>query len=97
MQFTDEQLKIAISKIDEFPELKCEICGKLQWTIEKDIYSVETYRGLNEKTTSSMPAVALVCNKCGNIKLINAITLGIVSNKTPTGIFADSPSPFKQH
>ena len=97
MQFTDEQLKVAISKLDEFPELKCEICCEPQWTIEKDIYSVETYRGQNEKTTSSMPAVALVCNKCGNIKLINAITLGIVSNKTPTGNFADSPSSFKQH
>lgn len=92
MQFTDEQIKIAISKLDELPELKCEICGGVQWTIEKDIFSVNTYRGQNEKTTFSLPAVALICNKCGNIKLLNAIKLGVVSNETPTGDYAKAPS-----
>ncbi len=92
MQFTDEQLKIAISKLDEFPELKCEICGGIQWTIEKDIHSVDSYRGPNEKTTFSIPSVVLICNKCGNIKLLSAIRLGVVSKETPTGDFAESPS-----
>jgi len=83
-------LVIEPAKIEKFLEEKkqkdmpCEICGADDWGYTNVLFELKQFRGgqlIIKGTEKISPYLPLSCNNCGNTKLINAITAGLIDNR----------------
>ena len=59
----------------------CGLCGQSHWQYDTTIFELREFEGGNFTIGgggSLLPVVTLSCQNCGNIQLLNALTLGIV-------------------
>src|SRR5687767_8125760 len=62
----------------------CPVCGHTQWTLADGLVNLSVEGGMQYyglpawagTENRSLPAYALVCNKCGDIRLMSAAALG---------------------
>lgn len=89
MKLTKEQQQILIDKLNELwiDKKKCEICDNTDWMIDDKLFEFREFQG--GKTVfgggAIKPVITVTCTKCGNTKILNAIQLGVVDPKNPTG------------
>lgn len=58
---------------------ECECCGADNWSLSDKISSPMHMEGNSIALGGSIsPQITVVCNNCGNIKLFNAIILGLM-------------------
>jgi hypothetical protein len=64
--------------------LVCEFCRQSVWGISPTVFQLQAFRGGAAVfgPTSVVPLVCVTCNVCGNTKLLNAITLGLIDPQT---------------
>lgn len=82
-------MKIDDRKIADFISRKlgirtCEACGMNAWTHDPVVYELREW---DDTGTASgdygavVPLVTLSCSKCGNTKLFNAVTAGLIDDE----------------
>jgi len=88
MKLTKQQQEQVITKLQEFWKDKiCEVCGNQHWTLGDTLFELREFHGGKTVLGSGAikPLITIACSKCGNTKLMNAIKLGIVDPKDPSG------------
>jgi hypothetical protein len=82
-----DKIRASIDAVWTQPK-NCEVCGKLTWKFQNRIWELRDYneeRGGGVVIRSGgavVPVVAIMCETCGNIRLMNAIYLGMVDHAT---------------
>ena len=78
-------MKIAEKAIADFVARKlgirtCEACGMNMWRTDPTLYELREYddTGAGDDYAASVPLIRLSCGKCGNTKLFDAATAGLV-------------------
>ncbi len=92
----EEQAAIERAIEATVPDLRaCPFCGKRAGSTLADGFVFLSTRRQPDATTGagqSLPSIALICRKCGNTTLLNAIVLGLQSLLPPSRIeHADTP------
>lgn len=83
MKLTQEQLNKALEKVRSvWGSVSCEICRNEGWIISDTIYELREYHGGMIAAGATAPCIAIHCNKCGNVKLMNALVLGVIDSAT---------------
>lgn len=86
MKFTEEQMKKnAIEKLNKYKDRKpCEICGNTNWQINSVVWQLIESENLSQYSgeIALMPLMSLMCSRCGNVRLLNALQLGILEKDT---------------
>ncbi len=75
MKLNQEKLMQVINK--EWKSKQCPMCGNNDWTIDPDIMTmlpVDEERSV-QLGGKFVPIVAVTCNKCGNVVLINPLAI----------------------
>jgi hypothetical protein len=63
--------------------VSCEVCHSNAWTINPSLFYLSAYSGPNIIIGGPrVPLVCVSCTVCGNTKLLNAISLGLVNHQT---------------
>jgi hypothetical protein len=83
MQLTERQQEQMLAKLNElWKDLKCEVCDHQDWVIADRLYAPPVYnRGSTSDGPGLIPMVVASCNNCGNVKMVNAITIGLIDSK----------------
>jgi hypothetical protein len=80
MPFSQEQLNAIIAAIQaRAPLQRCPYCHQQQWTCANGIVQVALLPTPQAFafTGSKIPCVALVCNTCGDLRLVSLLTIGL--------------------
>jgi|CXWL01.1.fsa_nt_gi hypothetical protein len=88
MKLNKKQQEKLISKLNEVWKNKsCEVCGQQNWEIDDTLFELREFHGGRTVLGSGAikPLITIACTSCWNIKLMNAIHLGIVDPKNPDG------------
>lgn len=65
----------------------CEVCGTTDWHLSNVLASLVVMdRHHSMHLGAGVPCIVLVCKKCGNTKLFNALTTGLMQPKNEGGI-----------
>jgi ribosomal protein L37E len=82
-ELTPEQLKRVSERLDELwgEDSKCERCGTSSWDIESRLFEIVQFSRSILKQ-AMLPCFAVTCNRCGNTRLVNAITIGLLDEHT---------------
>ena len=77
----DEQVAIESAIQAIAPDLRaCPFCGKRAgYTLADGFVFLSTMRQptTGDRAGTSLPSIALICRKCGNTMLLNAVVLGL--------------------
>jgi hypothetical protein len=66
-------------------ESRCDACGEESWTVLNRVWQLTEYRGSGSRTGGRViPLVVAQCGTCGNLRIANAITLGVIDGQTGT-------------
>lgn len=82
MKLNDEQKKALGKKLSRLNS-KCYSCGQTGFTVLDKLFEM---REFNEGSlviggeNSTIPAVVMVCNTCGEIRLLSALALRVLDN-----------------
>lgn len=83
MRLNKEQLEKLVSKLASYNhKIKCDVCGGDKWTVSNTVFELREFNGGNMiigGNSSVYPVIPLSCNTCGNTKLLNAITNGVMN------------------
>lgn len=83
MDLSEEQKRILSRKLEEWAELAgdCVFCGGTQWHVSEKVFQLnEFYEGASLTIGGAvLPVIPVSCARCGNTRLLNAITLGVVA------------------
>lgn len=60
----------------------CEMCGNESWAIDPYIMELRQFNKGGFDSRAIIPLVCMHCTKCGNTKMFNAISLGVVNEET---------------
>ena len=88
MKLNDELKDQLMTKLNEvWKNRTCEICGNSKWLIDDILFELREFHGGKTVLGSGAikPVLTSTCASCGNTKLMNAIQLGIVDPKNPSG------------
>lgn len=60
----------------------CQLCGKNNWNIERNMVTVNRIgdNGEIQLGGTIMPLVAMTCMNCGNVVFVNPLVCGAVDN-----------------
>ena len=84
MTLSDAQMEIVLGKrSDKWRHVPCERCGSEDWRIQPILYVLSEYHKHGALLGGSvLPLIAAHCAICGNVRLTNAIFLGVIDQKT---------------
>ena len=86
LRLSSGQQKQLIEKLKEaWQGFSCEICHTENWEVSDRLHAHSVYliRGGGTSDGPGMIPLALVtCEKCGNVKMVNAIAIGLIDPKT---------------
>lgn len=84
MELNEAQQARVLEKVRSlWTNLVCESCGQESWSIASDLMVMPLYRRRNAQVfVPAVPVVMAFCENCGQIRLYNAVHLGIVDAKT---------------
>ena len=88
MKLNDKQRDVLMTKLNELWKNKtCEICGNKNWMVDDTLFEIREFHGGKTILGSGAlkPFITATCTNCGNTKFLNAIQLGIVDPKNPSG------------
>jgi RNase P subunit RPR2 len=73
-----------LSKLDEsWKHNRCDACGAELWTVLNRVWQLTEHHGNGCLPGGRViPLVVAQCNNCGNMRLANAITLGVIDGRT---------------
>ena len=87
MKYNQKQLDEIFKYFREHP-FECDFCHSKKWVINSVIYEtpefIPSFKRDAGTPVKSMPLVTLVCEKCGQVKFFNSISIGILNRETPT-------------
>src|ERR1700691_5481191 len=67
------------NKFDDQNIPDCEMCGNDAWAIDPYVLELREFaKGMVIVGAPVLPLVSMHCTRCGNSKLFNAISLGVV-------------------
>ena len=79
MQPPKEEMQRYISKLsEEWKGRVCDLCGKSVWEVLGTVFNLTEYGQKRVRGSYVAPVIAIECQTCGNTRLINAITIGLV-------------------
>lgn len=86
MKLTEEQTKKALALLNDYKQNRraCSICGNNEWYISDTLFELREFTGEYLQVggeISLIPLLTVTCKKCGHIRLINAIKLGVISRQ----------------
>lgn len=83
MKLTEAQKKLVETKWDELHST-CPMCGNTQFALADRVFE---FREFNEGNlvigggdNSVIPMIVAVCDKCGDMRFLNALVLGVLDN-----------------
>ena len=87
MELTQPQRDAVRKKIEaifgDHEPANCEMCGHDGWAIDPYILELREFgKGAVYVGVPVVPIVSMHCMKCGNSKLFNAISLGVIDQST---------------
>jgi hypothetical protein len=59
-------------------ELRCQICGRNDWTLGNELTALVAMEGSNLNLGRQVPVVALVCSNCYHVLLFAGVPLGLL-------------------
>jgi RNase P subunit RPR2 len=73
-----------LGKLEErWRHSRCAACGEELWTVLNRVWQLTEHRGNGGVPGGrAIPLVVAQCNNCGNMRIANAITLGVVDGQT---------------
>ena len=73
-----------LPKLDAiWKESRCALCGEESWTVLNQVWQLTEYRHSSPVPSGRViPLVAAQCTNCGNLRMANAITLGVIDRHT---------------
>lgn len=94
MESHEVDLKKFNSVIDPSWFSECRVChSKNSIGVENTIMYLQEYKGgiPGGQDMSVIPFIALTCNRCGNIILLNALTLGLMPPEEMQNVRENTP------
>ncbi len=85
MQLSKEQQVKLIDKIKTaWPQAHCDVCNtNTSWTLSPELFRLVGYEARQFVLDGpTIPVVVANCTTCGQMRLFNAIILGIIDPKT---------------
>lgn len=78
MKLTEEHINKIEDKVRKnLNETNCEVCGNKNWLLQDSILYLQKLVSDDE----AVPIVSFSCDNCGNAKMFNAFTLGLLPSK----------------
>jgi hypothetical protein len=73
-----------LPKLDAtWKESRCALCGGESWTVLNQVWQLTEYGHSSTVPAGRViPLVAAQCTNCGNLRIANAITLGVIDRRT---------------
>jgi hypothetical protein len=87
MKLTKEQKEKLIDKLNSWKgkTQPCPICGGKGWNVNDAIVEIREFNNGNMvfrgPDSAIMPMITISCLKCGHIRFLSAIKLGIINSK----------------
>ncbi len=82
MQLSNEQQQALLDFVQhKWPELAaCPVCGSNDWSVRSQLFEVAEYHEAAARNThhAGLPVVALTCESCGNVLLLDAVRAGVI-------------------
>ena len=86
MQLSDEQQKELLAFVSRtWPETAaCPVCHRNDWAVRSRLFEVSEYREAATKSAhrGGLPVVALTCESCGYVLLLDAAKAGVTREPT---------------
>ena len=87
MQLNDDQQRLLIEHLTSISPngIKCPICGNDTWTASPTVFQLREFENGNLTLRAGspiVPLVALTCDKCSFVHLLNASTIKLLEAKT---------------
>lgn len=82
MKLNNEQKNQVINN-PVFENIKCPVCENTELILTDRIFELREYFGGNLQLSgnvSVIPVVSVMCEKCGNVILLNAVKLGLAKS-----------------
>lgn len=81
MELSEPQREKVLEKLHElWGSNPCELCGWSDWDLSDHLLELREFaKGALLVGGVVVPLVALYCTRCGNVRLANAIALGILN------------------
>jgi hypothetical protein len=74
---------------------RCDACGEELWTVLNYVWQLTEYRPSSlVPRGQAIPLIVAQCDHCGNLRMANAITLGVIDRQT--GGLTDGQAPRAQ-
>lgn len=85
MKLNQQQKDKLLTRLREIWKNKvCDICGTAKWRIDDKLFELREYHEDSVVFGSGAikPLITMACSNCGNVKIMNAIKLGLISPDT---------------
>lgn len=80
MKLSPEQAALILEKLHKSPtQTPCSVCGSETWVLHETLYMMQEYDPSPNPAGFTMPLVVVMCQSCGNTKLLNAVRLNLFS------------------